>query len=190
MRCARRFRRHSRGADLGDVAAATALAEAVLSRFGRLDALVVSRRAVRATPVGAASTGRHGELIDSNLKGAAVPPQSAPATHSRGCIVNITDIHAERRSPAIPYVAAGPVIRLSRRWQWNWAPRYGSMPWPPRRRLARRRQLRCRRPRAAVVRSDPAGCAGHSADISAHGALPRLRRAYVTGPGDPGRRTL
>lgn len=129
------------GADLGDVAAATALAEAVLSRFGRLDALVNNASSFRATPVGSIDEAAWRELIDSNLKGPLFLSQSAaPALRARrGCIVNITDIHAERPLKDYPlYCAAkagllgltralavelGPAVRVN-------AVAPGAIEWP------------------------------------------------------------
>lgn len=75
-----------------------ALVETALVRFGRLDALVNNASAFYATPVGTIDEKAWHDLIGSNLKGPLFLSQAA-APHlraTRGAIVNITDIHAER----------------------------------------------------------------------------------------------
>ena len=73
------------------------VAEAV-AHFGRLDALVNNASSFFPTPVGSIDAAAWDDLIGSNLKGPLFLSQSA-APHlakTHGCIVNITDIHAER----------------------------------------------------------------------------------------------
>jgi pteridine reductase len=86
------------GADLLDTAAIQLLVETTVARFGRLDAVVNNASTFFSTPVGAIDDGAWENLIGSNLKGPLFLSQAA-APHlaaSAGCIVNITDIHAER----------------------------------------------------------------------------------------------
>lgn len=85
-------------ADLLDVAALPALVQAVLDHFGRLDGLVNNASSFFATPLGSIAEQDWSDLIGSNLKAPLFLSQAAaPALKaSRGAIVNITDIHAER----------------------------------------------------------------------------------------------
>jgi pteridine reductase len=95
-------------ADLLDLAALPQLIESVVSRFGRLDALVNNASSFFATPVGAVDTAAWDDLIGSNLRAPLFLSQAA-APHlerSGGCIVNITDIHAERPLKGYPLYCA------------------------------------------------------------------------------------
>jgi len=85
-------------ADLLEVAGLTEIVKTCVERFGSLDALVNNASAFYPTPVGAISAANWDELIGANLKAPLFLSQAA-APHlkrSAGCIVNITDIHAER----------------------------------------------------------------------------------------------
>lgn len=85
-------------ADLLDAVALPQLVASVVAHFGRLDALVNNASSFFATKVGAVDTAAWDDLIGTNLKAPLFLAQAA-APHlarSRGCIVNITDIHAER----------------------------------------------------------------------------------------------
>lgn len=95
-------------ADLLDIDALPRLIEAVAARFGRLDALVNNASSFHATKVGAVDTAAWDDLIGSNLKAPLFLSQAA-APHleaSGGCIVNITDIHAERPLKGYPLYCA------------------------------------------------------------------------------------
>jgi pteridine reductase len=97
------------GADLGDAVAMQALLEATLDRFGRLDALINNASTFYATPIGWIDEAAWTDLLGSNLKGPLFLSQAAvPALReTQGCIVNITDIHAERPLAGYaPYIAA------------------------------------------------------------------------------------
>jgi pteridine reductase len=85
-------------ADLLDMNALPRLVESVVARFGRLDALVNNASSFFATKVGAVDAAAWDDLIGSNLKAPLFLSQAAAPhlAHSGGCIVNITDIHAER----------------------------------------------------------------------------------------------
>ena len=85
-------------ADLLQVATLGALIEQVMSVYGRLDALVNNASTFYPTAVADFTDADWTALIGSNLKGPLFLSQAA-APHlkaTRGCIVNITDIHAER----------------------------------------------------------------------------------------------
>jgi len=95
-------------ADLLDMAALPRLVESVVARFGRLDALVNNASSFHATRVGAVDTAAWDDLIGSNLKAPLFLAQAA-APHllrSGGCIVNITDIHADRPLKGYPLYCA------------------------------------------------------------------------------------
>jgi pteridine reductase len=128
-------------ADLLDDAALPALIAAVLGRFGRLDALVNNASSFYATKVGAVDTAIWDDLVGSNLKApyflaqAAAPQLDA----SGGCIVNITDIHAERplRGYAVYCAAKAGLLGLTRALAQELGPRVrvnavapGAIEWP------------------------------------------------------------
>ncbi|MFN3884626.1 MAG: pteridine reductase [Rhodocyclaceae bacterium] len=84
--------------DLCECHASDSLIRAALDHFGRLDALVNNASSFFRTPVGQIDEAAWDDLVGSNLKGPLFLSQAA-APHlakARGCIVNITDIHAER----------------------------------------------------------------------------------------------
>lgn len=84
--------------DLRDMAGLAGMVEEVVAYFGRLDALVNNASSFFPTAIGSIDEAAWDDLIGSNLKGPLFLSQAA-APHLakvRGCIVNITDIHAER----------------------------------------------------------------------------------------------
>ena len=88
-------------ADLLDIAACHALPDRCVKAFGRLDALINNASTFYPTRVEAITELDWTTLLGSNLKAPLFLSQAA-ATHlmaSRGCIVNITDIHTERPMP-------------------------------------------------------------------------------------------
>ncbi len=105
-------------ADLLDVAALPPLVAAVVARFGRLDGLVNNASSFFPTKVGAIDTAAWDDLIGSNLKAPLFLSQAAAPHLSAGggCIVNITDVHAERPLKGFPvYCAAkGGLLNLTR----------------------------------------------------------------------------
>ena len=128
-------------ADLLDMAALPQLVEAVVARFGRLDALVNNASSFFATKVGAVDTAAWDDLIGSNLKAPLFLAQAA-APHleqSGGCIVNITDIHAERPLKGYPLYCAAKagLLGLTRALALELGPRVrvnavapGAIEWP------------------------------------------------------------
>ena len=128
-------------ADLLDLAALPQLIESVVSRFGRLDALVNNASSFFATPVGAIDTTAWDDQIGSNL-GAPLFLSQAAAPHlerSGGCIVNITDIHAERplKGYALYCAAKAGLLGLTRALALELGPRVrvnavapGPIEWP------------------------------------------------------------
>ena len=96
------------GGDLARCGAAEEIAAAVLARAGRLDGLVNNASSFFASPLGRIDRAAWDELIGSNLMGPLFLSQAlAPALQaSRGAIVNIVDIHAERPLARYPLYCA------------------------------------------------------------------------------------
>jgi len=95
-------------ADLLDPSAAPRLIANVLDWRGQLDVLVNSASTFYATPLGEITEQHWDDLIGSNLKAPLFLSQAAaPALRqSRGTIVNIVDIHAQR--PLRDHLIYGP----------------------------------------------------------------------------------
>jgi pteridine reductase len=128
-------------ADLLDVAALPGLVDAVVQRFGRLDALVNNASTFFATKVGAIDTAAWDDLVGSNLKAPLFLSQAAAPQLEQcgGCIVNITDIHAERPLKGYPLYCAAKagLLGLSRALALELGPRVrvnavapGPIEWP------------------------------------------------------------
>lgn len=85
-------------AAMGDIPALDALPESLLDRWGRLDALVNNASSFYPTPLGKVDEAQWEDLLNSNLKGPFFLSQAClPALQkTRGCIINLVDIHAER----------------------------------------------------------------------------------------------
>ena len=85
-------------ADLAELDTLPRLVEGVMQRYGRLDALVNNASAFYSTPVGTANRAQWDELFASNAQAPFFLTQAAlPALReSRGGIVNLLDIYAER----------------------------------------------------------------------------------------------
>lgn len=84
--------------DLLDTAGLDRIVRDAAAAFGRLDVLVNNASSFYPTPIGTATERHWEDLLGSNLKAPFFLAQAA-APHlraSRGCIVNIVDIHAER----------------------------------------------------------------------------------------------
>ncbi len=128
-------------ADLLDIAALPRLVESVVHHFGRLDALVNNASSFFATKVGAVDAAAWDDLIGSNLKAPLFLAQAAAAhlDRSGGCIVNITDIHAERPLKGYPLYCAAKagLLGLTRALALELGPRVrvnavapGAIEWP------------------------------------------------------------
>ena len=95
-------------ADLLDITQLPLLVAATIARFGRLDALVNNASSFFATPLGEIDLAAWNDLIGTNLMAPLFLTQAA-APHlraTRGAVVNITDIHAERPLAAYPLYCA------------------------------------------------------------------------------------
>jgi pteridine reductase len=85
-------------ADLLDVAALPRLVDAAVGAFGQLDVLVNNASTFYPTPVGEITLAQWEDLMGTNLRAPLFLSQAA-APHlraTRGCIVNLIDIHALR----------------------------------------------------------------------------------------------
>jgi pteridine reductase len=88
-------------AALGDIAALEAMVQHLLAHWGRLDVLINNASGFYPTPLGEVSESQWQDLMDSNLKGPFFLAQAClqALRASRGCIVNLVDIHADRPLP-------------------------------------------------------------------------------------------
>jgi pteridine reductase len=131
--------------DLSDVAVLPELIAAIVQRFGRLDALVNNASSFFPTPLGSIDAAVWDDLIGSNLKGplflsqAAAPQLARALLPGGGCIVNITDIHAERPLKGYPLycTAKAGLLGLTRALALELAPAVrvnavapGAIEWP------------------------------------------------------------
>ena len=91
-------------ADLLDLQALPQLVLQVVAEFGQLDALINNASTFYPTAIGAVTENDWTQLMGSNLQAPLFLSQAAAPhlTRTRGSIVNITDIHAER--PMTGYV--------------------------------------------------------------------------------------
>jgi pteridine reductase len=88
-------------ADLLDTAQLPAMVETCVARFGRLDGLVNNASSFFATPLGQIDVADWNDLMGSNLRAPLFLAQAAAPylAASRGAVVGIVDIHAERPLP-------------------------------------------------------------------------------------------
>lgn len=95
-------------AALDDDAALQQLIARTLAHYGRLDALINNASSFYATPIGSIDATAWQDLSSSNLRGPLFLSQAAaaPLRQTAGCIVNITDIHAERPLKGYPVYSA------------------------------------------------------------------------------------
>ena len=97
-----------RHADLLAIDELSALVDATLAEFGRLDALVNNASTFYATPLDRIGLADWDDLVGSNLKAPLFLAQAAAPhlTAARGALVNITDVHAERPLAGYPLYCA------------------------------------------------------------------------------------
>ncbi len=132
-------------AALGDREAAETLVGATEEYFGRLDILVNNASTFFATPIGTIDAAVWDDLTGSNLRGPLFLAQAAARRLATadfpggGCVVNITDIHAERPLKGYPVYCAAKagLLGLTRSLALELAPRVrvnavapGAIAWP------------------------------------------------------------
>jgi pteridine reductase len=127
--------------DLRDMTGLAAMVDEAIAHFGHLDALVNNASSFFSTAVGSIDEAMWDDLMGSNLKGPLFLAQAA-APHlakAHGCIVNITDVHAERPLKGYPVycVAKAGLLGLTRALALELAPQVrvnavapGAIEWP------------------------------------------------------------
>ncbi len=105
-------------ADLLDISQLPALVERTIAMFGRLDILINNASTFYPTPVGHITAAHWDDLIGTNLKAPLFLSQAA-APHlrdSRGLILNMVDIHAQRplKSHPVYCAAKAGLVMLTR----------------------------------------------------------------------------
>jgi pteridine reductase len=105
-------------ADLLNMGALPELVKSTIAKFGALDVLINNASSFHATPVGSIGVADWDDLVGTNLKAPLFLSQAA-APHLKkaaGCIVNITDIHAERplKSYVVYSIAKAGLVGLTR----------------------------------------------------------------------------
>lgn len=103
-------------ADLADATQLPGLIAATVAHFGRLDALVNNASRFYATPLGTIDAQEWDDLFAVNARAPLLLAQAA-AAHLRathGCVVNITDIYAERPLPGhLVYGMSKAALRMA-----------------------------------------------------------------------------
>lgn len=95
-------------ADLEKTEDCSSLAQQAVDAFGRIDALINNASAFSPTPIGKVSEAHWDTLIGVNLKAPFFLSQACAEalTSTRGTIINLTDIYAERPLPKHPVYSA------------------------------------------------------------------------------------
>jgi pteridine reductase len=127
--------------NIGDPGVPSALVEATIATFGQLDVLVNNASSFAPSPLATIDESAWNSIVGSNFKGPLFLCQAA-APHliaGRGCIVNITDIHAERplRGHLLYCAAKAGLLGLTRSLAVELAPEVrvnavapGAIAWP------------------------------------------------------------
>jgi pteridine reductase len=91
-------------ADLLDIQALPMLVEQTLKAFGRLDVLINNASTFYPTPLGQITNANWDDLIGTNLRAPLFLAQAAAEAlrSTRGLILNMIDIHAQRPLPGHP----------------------------------------------------------------------------------------
>ncbi|NML26262.1 pteridine reductase [Zoogloea dura] len=172
-------------ADLLDSVALAGLVERAVAAFGRLDGLVNNASSFFPTALGEIDEAAWFDLMGSNLKAPLFLAQAA-APHlraSRGGIVNIVDIHAERPLKGYPVYCAAKagLLGLTRALALEMAPEVrvngvspGAIEWPDDGQFPPEE-------RDAIVRHTLLGRVGAPSDIARSVVFLLLEAPYITG---------
>ena len=105
-------------ADLNDTGAAGEIIDAAMGFHGKLDVLINNASSFYPTPVAGTTPEQWDEIFNTNLKAPFFLAQRAYAhlNETRGCIINIADIHGERplRGFSVYSTAKAGLILLTR----------------------------------------------------------------------------
>jgi pteridine reductase len=105
-------------ADLHDTGGLPSLVHQTVATFGGLDVLLNNASSFYPTPVGTIAEKDWADLMGSNLKAPMFLSQAAAPElkKRRGCIINITDIHADRpmKSYVVYSVAKAGLVGLTK----------------------------------------------------------------------------
>ncbi len=127
--------------DLLNMAVLPTLVEETVKHFGRLDALINNASSYYATELGEIGDDQWQDLIGSNLKAPLFLSQAAATelAKTKGCIVNITDMHVERpkKGYVVYSVAKAGLVTLTKSLAHEMAPNVrvnavapGPVMWP------------------------------------------------------------
>lgn len=85
-------------ADINQLGELEVLAVTAMNHWGRIDVLINNASSFYPTPVGQASAEQWDDLVNSNLKAPFFLTQALTSSlrETRGCVLNIADIHADR----------------------------------------------------------------------------------------------
>jgi len=173
-------------ADLLSQPALKRLVDAVITRFGRLDALVNNASSFYPTPLGEVGVREWDDLIGTNVRAPFFLAQAAAPelARRRGAIVNIVDIHAERpiRDYPVYSLAKGALATLTRSLALDLGPRVrvngvspGAILWPESGDFASQVNQR------DVLARTPLARTGHPDDIAGMVAFLLADAPYVSG---------
>jgi len=179
---------HLLQADLENHQAVIRLAQEALGCYGQIDGLVNNASAFYPTPLQSATETDWNTLMDSNCKGAFfLSQQLAPAlTETRGSIVNITDMNADRgmREHCIYTMAKSALKSMTRSLARDLAPDVrvnavapGAILWPE----ALSDPQEHAQEHQAIISGIPAGRLGDPQDIALAVAYLLLDASYMTG---------
>lgn len=105
-------------ADLLDIGGLPSLVNRTVATFGGLDVLLNNASSFYPTPVGSIGEEDWADLMGSNLKAPLFLSQAAAPElkKRRGCIINITDIHADRpmKSYVVYSIAKAGLVGLTK----------------------------------------------------------------------------
>ena len=172
-------------ADLLSSNAGERLVAAAVAAYGRLDALINNASSFFPTPLGTIDEAAWSDLVGSNLKAPLFITQAAAPylKLSRGCVVNIVDIHAERPLRGYPVYCAAKagLAGLTRALAQELAPEVrvngvspGAIEWPDDGQFAPQE-------RAAIIEHSLLKRIGAAADIAGAVRFLVFDAPYVTG---------